>query len=690
MEGEWSARGSWEPILPAVSCWQAFSLALSLAATALVVVLGGWGVPTGIAAEVGVVVDSDKSASISGFVLDEFDNPIGGVPVEYWNEASGEFDSTTTDTDGSFSLNGLPPGYFELYALPAVASGLTRSQDAWWHLAAEETRTGVILRVEHGARVWGYVSLATGFPVVGLIEVVGKPGCHFRALPDAWAYYEMRLAPGTYSLGLWGDYHSLVDRDVVITSAFGFSLLRNFTAIPADSTPVISGEVTPSSPVEALAVAAIASPAPMDVDDAVRFKPESQSNVLPAAGGDYEITGLPTGYLYDLLCLALRVPDDPEDFDFLVILASSQDVPPGTTHEDFAPDTTGATLRGLVTDAETGNVVVEKARFILADSSTGEFVARAVSNALGRWMMRPIPAGDYTLSIFTRTYETYTTSVHVVDTGEIVCDAALIPLGAPTWELTMAAAPAAGGATTPVVGTHTVLAEAPQAIEALPAAAFVFSGWTASPSANAAFGNAADASTTVTLMGDATVTANFTRVLRLRVTGITWSADCTTATVDYEANQPVQRYYYRMYQTQPDYTSTAGTSAMFGGLGTGYYLFVVSARDTHGDFAPTPCRVWFYNKPAGATYQVSLSSYTIDDDEATFALQSNQATELYYARLYDLETTYTAYEPGVAVTYTDLAEGMHYFVATGRDAATLNFPPGGPARQFIYIDTAGF
>jgi hypothetical protein len=33
---------------------------------------------------------------------------------------------------------------------------------------------------------------------------------------------------------------------------------------------------------------------------------------------------------------------------------------------------------------------------------------------------------------------------------------------------------------------------------------------------------------------------------------------------------------------------------------------------------------------------------------------------------------------------------MYYFVGTGREAGTLAFPPGGPARQFFYIVTDGF
>jgi len=177
--------------------------------------------------------------------------------------------------------------------------------------------------------------------------------------------------------------------------------------------------------------------------------------------------------------------------------------------------------------------------------------------------------------------------------------------------------------------------------------------------------------------------------LWLRVTGIAWSTDCTSATVSFEANNPVRRYYYRLWQTQSGYTSTANTSATFNGLGQGYYLYVLTAKDESGDFAPQPCRVWFHNKPVGPEYQVSLQSYVIDHDTVTFTLQSNSDTRSYYVKLYGVDAGYVP-DSDAVVTYSGLADGMYYFVATGRERATRDFPPGGPARQFVYVDTAGF
>jgi len=176
---------------------------------------------------------------------------------------------------------------------------------------------------------------------------------------------------------------------------------------------------------------------------------------------------------------------------------------------------------------------------------------------------------------------------------------------------------------------------------------------------------------------------------RLRVTRIEWSPSATSAVVYYEANREVRRYYTRMFQTETTYTATSAGVAAYNNLGDGYYLFIVTAKDTDGYMASRPCRVWFYNNLVGEDYEVSLASYTIEDDDITIGLQANQPTSSYYVRLYSMESGYTRNKTGT-VTYSDLIDDMYYFVATGREAESREFPPGGPARQFFYINTDGF
>jgi len=199
------------------------------------------------------------------------------------------------------------------------------------------------------------------------------------------------------------------------------------------------------------------------------------------------------------------------------------------------------------------------------------------------------------------------------------------------------------------------------------------------------------ASVQVVMDAPHTVTAVYETALHVRVREISWSENNTTATVTFEANKPVVRYYSRLYQTQSTYTGTGSPDITFAGLEEGYYLVVATARGADGKLAPRPCRAWFINEPVGVEYQVRLASYAIDHDAVTFALASNQPTSCYYARLYGLESGYAAVPTGVRA-FSDLADGLYYFVATGKEAATGEFPavPPGPARQFVCINTAGF
>ncbi len=85
---------------------------------------------------------------------------------------------------------------------------------------------------------------------------------------------------------------------------------------------------------------------------------------------------------------------------------------------------------------------------------------------------------------------------------------AVLRYGAETVDLTMAVNPAGAGTTTPPAGTSGVLPATPQAISATTNPSYSFVNWTTSGS-EAVVANPDAASTTVTLSGNATVTANF-------------------------------------------------------------------------------------------------------------------------------------------------------------------------------------
>jgi len=177
--------------------------------------------------------------------------------------------------------------------------------------------------------------------------------------------------------------------------------------------------------------------------------------------------------------------------------------------------------------------------------------------------------------------------------------------------------------------------------------------------------------------------------IKIRVKGIDWGTDPSTATIHFETNQPATRYYYRIYQLSSTYSSSRSPTVTVTGLGTGYYLIVATARDAQQYMAVHPARVWFYNRLPTGGFQVRVKEYDIAHDVVTVTFDATQAVYRYYYRFYAAGPGYTSTRDPLAVSQV-LGEGLQYFVVTAKDAATRNFPPGGPARQWFCINTFGF
>jgi peptidoglycan-N-acetylglucosamine deacetylase len=91
----------------------------------------------------------------------------------------------------------------------------------------------------------------------------------------------------------------------------------------------------------------------------------------------------------------------------------------------------------------------------------------------------------------------------------IRADAIVLVNFKPTAVLTMSVSPSEAGITVPAIGTNEVARNEAIPVSAQSNAGYSFLSWTANPPENAVFGNANAASTTVTLSGNATVTAHF-------------------------------------------------------------------------------------------------------------------------------------------------------------------------------------
>ncbi len=104
--------------------------------------------------------------------------------------------------------------------------------------------------------------------------------------------------------------------------------------------------------------------------------------------------------------------------------------------------------------------------------------------------------------------------------------------------LTMAVLPTNGGTTNPSIGIHNnVDTGIPMDISAASSLGFTFNYWSAVPSANAVFGNASQASTTLTISGSCVVTAAFTAPkVTLAMTVLPLNSAVTTPTGETTVN----------------------------------------------------------------------------------------------------------------------------------------------------------
>ena len=134
----------------------------------------------------------------------------------------------------------------------------------------------------------------------------------------------------------------------------------------------------------------------------------------------------------------------------------------------------------------------------------------ATTGSDGSYAISGAPNGAYTITptLTDYTFSPATQSVTVSGANKTDVNFTAYKGTVKTAILTMAASPSAGGSTTPS-GSSTVVQGASTSITATAATGYVFSSWSASPSANATIASASSASTTVSLTADATVTATF-------------------------------------------------------------------------------------------------------------------------------------------------------------------------------------
>ena len=267
-------------------------------------------------------------------------------------------------------------------------------------------------------------------------------------------------------------------------------------------------------------------------------------------------------------------------------------------------------------------------------------------------------------------------STSVTLRGDSTITAVFVKSGSES-KLTMAASPAAGGTTSPAVGTTTTVATgAATSISATAVAGYSFSSWSAS--ANATFADATAASTTVTLTGDATVTAIFSVVTHTvtftagsngSVSGTTsqtvaHGSDCSAVTAVANTN------YHFVNWTGDGFTTSTDNPLTVKGVASNLAVTANFARDTASlTMAVSP-------SAGGSTSPTSGSTTTVNTAEAQAITAAAAAGHTF--------TSWSA-SPAANASLGGSTSSSTTVTLSGSATVTANFTP----RTHIVTFTAG-
>jgi hypothetical protein len=144
--------------------------------------------------------------------------------------------------------------------------------------------------------------------------------------------------------------------------------------------------------------------------------------------------------------------------------------------------------------------------------------------------------------------------------------------------------------------------------------------------------------------------------------------DETTASFEFEANEPVERYECRL--DDGDFEECVSPYNTPGQLQPGEHVFVVRARDPAGNQSDPTEDDWTIEPAPGPTIAITSGPDELTNEtRAEFVLNPRQALEL-ECRVDDGEFESCSTRPSF-----DVDEGDHVFVARGLDAAGTAGPP---------------
>jgi len=351
------------------------------------------------------------TASLSGTIFDYTTGvPVGGIDVVLDNDTYRIHKYTVSDdaegpTKGTFSFSKLPDnGVLELHAEPDPDTGYASSSRDLY----QETNdmTGMDLYLKEGALIQGRVTVAgTGsHPNDICIDAIGG---HF-AEPSADTeysdefsgdgYYEMRFAPGTYTIGVDFSDGNISWPEALTVSDAGESHTVDLTiySIPDDCV-TISGNITINAAAhEDSSFMITAMPAGLS-DSLV------PGSAIPDAVSMYGYDGVSSTYTlhvipereYDLVFGLYN--EREEVLESFAIIDIAENVVVGSANingPDFTFDSPGGEITGTVTAKGEPLLMVYGGTVSIFDAS-GQFAGFANSGQNGVYHIYNVPEGDY-------------------------------------------------------------------------------------------------------------------------------------------------------------------------------------------------------------------------------------------------------------------------------------------------------
>jgi hypothetical protein len=337
----------------------------------------------------------------------------GGMPLSYatvktFTAAGVEVSHIEADAGGQYAVRDLPPGsYYLQFSSPHVGNWASE----WWSdrptragstavtLAVGQTRSGLDVILAPGASISGTVdfdgpSLPLGSTRVQAIDSAGAVAAE-TYVSSSWSNtFSLRGLPaGDYRLRFLGEATVFAtewwDDSVDEPGSQVISLLAGQQQTGVDATLevglTISGTITSATPnayLSGISVTAVR-------DDGVRVA----GYVWP--DGTYEIRGLrPGDYLVEYRSYESASEwweDQPTADTATPITLTDADLSGVDVHLEIGAAVAGAVLASGSNPTALEDAVVE------LYTSTGELVRTAASDVYGLFLLRGLPAGDYTI-----------------------------------------------------------------------------------------------------------------------------------------------------------------------------------------------------------------------------------------------------------------------------------------------------